>query len=159
MTRSQMLALLRSPDAMSRYHYEPGHLTASGFVLDPTGRNVVLVDHPKIGKWLQPGGHIEPDDLDLESAARREIEEETGLTDLVSLGLFDLDIHTFPSHGDQPTHLHFDVRFAFRSMTDEIHAGDHQAAWIELDEVPTWNAEVSVTRPVAKLRQLVGERP
>lgn len=155
--RAEMLALIRSSDAMSRYHYEPGHMTASGFVLDPAGLAVALVDHPKIGMWLQPGGHVEPDDPNLESAARREVEEETGLTDLTSLGLFDLDIHTFPGHGDQPTHLHFDVRFAFRSASTEIHAGEHDASWIPLGEVSRWNDDASVLRPVGKLQTMVGE--
>ena len=150
-----MLTLLESPDALSRYHYEPGHFTASAFVLDPTGSAVVLVDHPKIGRWLQPGGHVEPDDADLESAARREVLEETGLTDVTSLGLVDLDVHTFPAHGDQPTHLHFDVRFAFRAHTDVLDVGDHGAAWVPLDDVDRWSDEESILRPVSKLARLV----
>jgi 8-oxo-dGTP pyrophosphatase MutT (NUDIX family) len=40
---------------------------------------ILLVQHKKIGKWLQPGGHIELDEDPLE-ALWREIEEETGLT-------------------------------------------------------------------------------
>ena len=155
--RDRMMSLLDSSQALSRYHYEPGHITASGFVLDPTGTAVALVDHPKIGKWLQPGGHVEPEDADLESAARREVEEEIGLTNLLSLGMFDLDIHTFPDQADQPTHLHFDVRYAFRSESAAIHAGEHEAAWIPLTEIGHWNDETSVVRPVAKLRALIGE--
>ncbi len=153
-----MLRLLESEDALSRYHYEPGHITASGFVLNPEGTAVVLVDHPKIGRWLQPGGHVEPSDGSLEAAARREIDEETGLDELASLGMFDLDIHTFPAHGDQPTHLHFDVRFAFRATSQDLDSGEHEAAWVPLDRAADWNDEISVLRPVAKLHQLVGER-
>ena len=158
LAREQMVELLDSDGALSRYHYDPGHLTASGFVLNPSGTAFVLVDHPKIGKWLQPGGHVEPADQSLEAAARREITEETGLDDLQPLGMFDLDIHTFPAHGDQPTHLHFDVRFAFRAGSEDLDGGDHQAAWVPLDRTADWNDELSVLRPVAKLRQLVGER-
>lgn len=40
---------------------------------------VLLVNHPKYGKWIPPGGHIELDE-DPEQALHREIAEETGLT-------------------------------------------------------------------------------
>lgn len=39
---------------------------------------VLLHYHPKLGKWLPPGGHIEPNELPNE-AALREVEEEAGL--------------------------------------------------------------------------------
>lgn len=40
---------------------------------------VLLVHHPRYGKWIPMGGHIELDE-DPEEALFREIEEETGLT-------------------------------------------------------------------------------
>lgn len=40
---------------------------------------VLLHLHQKLGKWLPPGGHIEPDELPDEAAAR-EVEEESGLS-------------------------------------------------------------------------------
>jgi len=39
---------------------------------------VLLLSHPKLGRWLPPGGHIEPDDLP-DEAAVREVLEETGV--------------------------------------------------------------------------------
>jgi len=39
---------------------------------------VLLHFHPKLGKWLPPGGHIEPNELP-DEAAVREVVEETGL--------------------------------------------------------------------------------
>lgn len=39
---------------------------------------VLLVEHPRYGKWIPPGGHIELDE-DPEQALYREIQEETGL--------------------------------------------------------------------------------
>lgn len=39
---------------------------------------VLLHLHRKLGKWLPPGGHIEPDELP-DEAALREVEEESGL--------------------------------------------------------------------------------
>lgn len=40
--------------------------------------HVVLHRHPKLGLWLPPGGHIEPNELP-DEAALREVLEETGL--------------------------------------------------------------------------------
>uniref|UniRef100_UPI0005C248C4 NUDIX domain-containing protein n=1 Tax=Rubrivivax gelatinosus TaxID=28068 RepID=UPI0005C248C4 len=38
----------------------PWHLTASVFVVDADGRRTLLVEHPTLGRLLQPGGHLEP---------------------------------------------------------------------------------------------------
>ena len=144
-------------DPADRYLFDPGHFTASGFVASPNGAGVLLIHHQKIGKWLQPGGHIEPDDLSLEHAIRREVEEETGLSAMESLGLLDIDIHQFPARSDDPAHLHFDVRFGFRAMSGLIEAGDgtNEVRWIPFGEVSRWNPELSVTRPSAALSALV----
>jgi 8-oxo-dGTP pyrophosphatase MutT (NUDIX family) len=37
------------------------HFTASGIVLSDDG-HVLLVEHRKLGWWLYPGGHIDPDE-------------------------------------------------------------------------------------------------
>lgn len=45
---------------------------------------ILLVDHEKLGMWLQPGGHIDPRETPNEAAVR-ECREETGWTvELVS---------------------------------------------------------------------------
>ena len=34
------------------------HFTVTTYILDPP--RVLLLNHPKYGKWLPPGGHLEP---------------------------------------------------------------------------------------------------
>lgn len=51
-------------------------LTAAGCLID--NDKVLLVKHKKLGIWLNPGGHIEPNELP-HQAAEREFWEETGL--------------------------------------------------------------------------------
>lgn len=144
-------------DPTSRHLFEPGHFTASGFVAAPNDSGVLLIHHHKIGRWLQPGGHIEPEDETVEEAARREVHEETGLEAMDSLGLLDIDIHEFPARGNDPAHLHLDIRYGFRARSGIIAAGDGtlDVRWIPFDEVSRWNPELSVTRPSRALQALV----
>ena len=65
-------------DAMWR-ECRVGHLTASALVLDDRRERVLLTLHPKVGRWLQLGGHCEPGDPSLREAARREAIEESGI--------------------------------------------------------------------------------
>lgn len=134
----------------SRNHFTPGHLTASAFVTN--GDGVLLIHHDRLGRWLQPGGHVEPDDADLEAAARREVEEETTLAGLESMGLLDVDVHEIPAAKGEPTHLHLDVRWAFRSDGNPA-AGDGVSAarWARLDELAGLGADASVIRGAIKL--------
>ena len=140
-------------DPFDRRAYEPGHFTASGFVLHPDGDRLLLVHHAKLDRWLQPGGHIDPGDASAIEAARREIAEETGVTDLRSIddGLLDVDIHVFPSRGDQPEHLHYDLRFGFVATDDALVPAQgeaHDAAWLHQDQL---GEDRSLTRPATKL--------
>ena len=61
--RERMLRLLELTRPFARDHFEPGHLTASAFVVSPASDAVLLIFHRKLGIWVQPGGHIEADDV------------------------------------------------------------------------------------------------
>ncbi len=49
---------------------------ASAFVIDPTTKKILLVKHKKFNKWVQPGGHVMPNEV-FEETAEREVYEET----------------------------------------------------------------------------------
>ena len=99
-----------------------GHVTCGVVILDANWR-VLHIRHNALGRWLLPGGHLEPEDIDLVHAALREAREETGLTptELRSLEGFgdmplDIDVHAIPENSGKHEldHWHFDFRFAFR---------------------------------------------
>jgi len=52
--------LAARPDA-TRRSCVPGHITASVLLFDATGDRVLLTLHPRVGAWLQLGGHLEDD--------------------------------------------------------------------------------------------------
>jgi len=105
----EFLALL--PDPFSAQQ-ETAHFTASALVVDAGRERTCLVLHRKLGLWLQPGGHVEPDDASMPLAALREVREETGLAArLAAERPVHLDIHEIPDRADMPAHLHLDVRF------------------------------------------------
>jgi 8-oxo-dGTP pyrophosphatase MutT (NUDIX family) len=99
----------------------PGHLTTSAIVLSPDGSRTLLIHHNTLKRWLQPGGHYEPADR-FWMSARREAEEETGLSALPlhpwhegADRPFLIDSHAVPgkaSRGERP-HLHHDLQFLF----------------------------------------------
>ncbi|OZM75333.1 NUDIX hydrolase [Amycolatopsis antarctica] len=94
---------------------EPGHITASAVLLDASAENVLLTLHPRVGRWLQLGGHCEPEDTTLAGAALREAREESGMDGLtIAPEPVHLDVHPITCSLGLPTR-HFDVRFAVRA--------------------------------------------
>ena len=142
-------------DMLSATWFSPGHFTVSGFITDPEVDSIVLVHHRRFDRWLQPGGHIEPEDATLLDALRREILEETGISEVSPQRppLFDVDVHLIPARGREPSHLHFDIRFHVIAEPAELEPSEEvrDAAWVPLDAVADWTADRSVLRAVAKL--------
>jgi 8-oxo-dGTP pyrophosphatase MutT (NUDIX family) len=126
--------LAARPDATAR-RCEPGHLTASAVVFDASLRSVLLTLHPRVGRWVQLGGHCEEQDETLAAAALREATEESGIVGLTLLDTASLHAHPVPARADPvPLHLdvhaitcslgrptrHFDVRFAIRAPVGSV---------------------------------------
>jgi 8-oxo-dGTP pyrophosphatase MutT (NUDIX family) len=131
-----------------------GHFTASAFVVDEGGTRTCLVAHAKLGRLLQPGGHIEGTDLSAESAALREAREETGLElepHPMAPKPFDLDVHHIPDRPGEPSHWHLDVRFLLVGRGEPC-AG---AAWYAVGEA----GDESVARLAAKALRLRVQAP
>jgi len=147
--------LAETGDPTNRDRFDPGHFTASGFVVSPNGSSLLLIHHRRLDRWLQPGGHIDPVDLSPIAAAAREVEEETGVaTESVLPDLIDLDIHRIPPRDPEPVHEHFDLRFAFRALDADLIADDEvkDAIWVRWADVASYDVDESVLRGAAALR-------
>ena len=93
-----------------------GHVTGSAWIESHDGARFLLTHHRKLGRWLQLGGHSDGDP-DTAAVALREATEESGIADLSLAPVagvvqpLDLDAHEIPARGDEPAHVHYDVRF------------------------------------------------
>jgi 8-oxo-dGTP pyrophosphatase MutT (NUDIX family) len=130
--------LAARPDACAR-SCEPGHLTASALVLDATGERTLLTLHPRVGRWLQLGGHCEPTDETLLAAALREATEESGIRGLrIEPQPIHLDVHPITCSLGVPTR-HFDVRFLVRALVGAQPVRSAESVdlqWWPLDSLP-----------------------
>ena len=131
-SRADILRALTSLERPLDRHGDRRHVTGSAVVVGRRG--TVLHLHKRLGRWLQPGGHLEPGEAPWQ-AARREAEEETGLAlAQPSTGprLIHVDVH---SAADD--HVHLDLRyllFAGDEDPDPPPGESPQARWFTWDE-------------------------
>jgi len=130
--------VLARPDACLRA-CEPGHITASVAVLDSTGTQVLLTLHPRLGRWVQLGGHCEPEDPDITAAALREGIEESGIADLeISPTLAAIHVHALTCSLGVPTR-HLDLQFVAHAPAGANIAISDESLdlrWWPVDELP-----------------------
>lgn len=123
--------------------------TATVYIVDE--QKVLLLFHPKLQKWLPPGGHLEEGETP-PSAAKREVLEETGL-DIEFIRQENLWINRFnaksierpylcllenvPKWQDVPEHQHIDFIFVAKPKEKSLLKKDPPPLlrWFTLEEV------------------------
>jgi 8-oxo-dGTP pyrophosphatase MutT (NUDIX family) len=145
---------------------QPGHITASSWIVSHDFKRVLLTHHRKLGLWLQLGGHADGDPCALD-VALREAREESGMQHFrviasgESPAPFDLDVHQIPAHGDDPSHEHHDIRFLLVAepgqplvMSDE----SNDLRWFSEAELSGVLHEESLVRMQRKARLCLGSK-
>lgn len=122
---NQLNDLIRNSNSESKLFdskNDVGHITASGYIYAKKDNKLLLLEHRKLNKLLQPGGHVEMQDKNTLETAIREIKEETGLTNLEQISIdfdkripFDINTHFIPEDvkKNMPCHYHHDFRYLF----------------------------------------------
>jgi 8-oxo-dGTP diphosphatase len=120
---------------MYTYQYPRPAVTVDAILISPE-RKVLLIERgrePYLGKWALPGGFINMDE-ELETACRRELEEETGIRmgELKQFKAFGA-VHRDPRHRT--------ISVLFYAFTDDellASAGDDaaNAQWFPVNDLP-----------------------
>jgi 8-oxo-dGTP pyrophosphatase MutT (NUDIX family) len=138
--RNAVLAFLHARDDACLRECVPGHITASALVLDASGGQVLLTLHPRLGRWVQLGGHCEDSDADIVAAALREATEESGVDGLkIAPDLTAINVHALTCSLGVPTR-HLDLQFVARAPAAAQIAVSEESVdlrWWPIDALPT----------------------
>lgn len=130
-------------DVLSRKN-KIAHFTTSAWIVNNSHNKVLMIHHNIYNSWAWIGGHAD-EDSDLFHVVNKEIEEETGLTNLKPLydGIYGINILTVENHFKRSnyvnSHLHFDVEFLFEAdenLKTRIKEDENSGvSWINFDEI------------------------
>ncbi len=138
--------------------------TASALVI--RDGKILFMNHEKLGKWLQPGGHTEENETP-DQAAKREVREETGY----EIKFIDGEQpQNFSEEEDLPTpfhvniheirenHLHCDFMYLAEVTGEEeaTHSHEHNGTrWLSEEEIRSREFEMpdNVRRTALKALQ------
>ena len=116
---------------------------------------MLLTLHPRVGRWIQLGGHCEPGDDTVAAAALREATEESGMDGLVlDPEPLHLDVHPITCSLGVPTR-HLDVQFLVRAPAGAepvISDESDDLRWWPLGSLPTDDASVAALAAAAEDR-------
>lgn len=122
---------------------EIAHITSSGFILNETLDQMLMIHHNIRGSWAWTGGHADGDE-DLLGVAIKEAKEETGVDAITPLSMQIASIDILPVYGHVKNgvyvnaHLHLSIAYllicpmgqALESKPDENSA----VQWLPVSE-------------------------
>ena len=149
--RAEMLRLIeRFGDALLSRENAFAHMTASSIIVNRARTKTLMAYHRIYQSWAWTGGHMDGEN-DFEAVARREAQEETGISGLRRLGNGAASIEILPVWAhvkrgrDVGSHLHLNVSYLFEAddaLPLAVKEDENSAVgWIEVDKLETCVSE------------------
>ena len=142
--KPKLLSLLQSSKDIFTRDNTTAHMTASGWVVSPDRKSVLMIYHNIYNSWSWMGGHADGE-TDLLQVAQREIREESGIQNLKLLtpDIYSLEILTVDGHikrGEYvSSHLHLNVTYLFEAdPAQPLHVKPDEnsgVAWIPISDL------------------------
>lgn len=157
--REEILARLARGEALYTRENTAAHVTASGWVVSPDRKQVLMAYHNLYDSWAWLGGHADGE-RDLLKTAMREVMEESGLTEVkpVSEEIYSVEILTVNGHEKHgsyvSSHLHLNVTYLLEAdpalpvhnKPDE----NSRVAWFSLEEAVKRSSEPWIRERIYK---------
>jgi 8-oxo-dGTP pyrophosphatase MutT (NUDIX family) len=141
--------LSENNNALTREN-EIAHFTASAWVLNKEEDSVLMIYHNIYKSWSWTGGHADGEE-DLLSVAIREVQEETGIREIVPIlpDIYSMEIITVDGHRKKgkyvSSHLHLNVTYLLKATKEEelIIKPDENSGvkWIRIEEAVAASTE------------------
>lgn len=143
------------------------HFTTSVYILYEA--KILLLKHPKLKKWLPPGGHLEENESPPDGA-KREVKEETGLeiemipqeniwVNQWNAKSFERPflclIENIPSHKTEEAHQHLDLIYLARPIGNTIPQSDVPIDWFTLDAIQAMKSDIEIFKETQEVIQAI----
>lgn len=120
------------------------HMSASGFIVNPTFDKVLMVYHSIYQSWTWTGGHCD-DESDILKVAIKEAKEETGIKNVTCILNQLLSLEILPVWGHVKnkeyvsSHLHLNCTLLLQCDEDEILTAKEDenegVKWVDLNQI------------------------
>ena len=141
-----------------------GHITAGAFIYSPKDDKFLMLYHKELKMYLYLGGHAEFGEENPLTTAKKEVIEETGISNTNPLVLnnnplipLDIDIHVIPENlkYNMPSHYHYDFRYLF-IINEKVNINLdleelRNYKWISFDEFKKNNEFIEVVEKIKKI--------
>lgn len=159
--------------------YIEKHGSVSGYIFSKHkgAWRIALLKHKKLGRWVVPGGHIDPWE-NAEEAVIREAKEETGLDisllsfihkDNVIENITDKQIlppefifeQIIPARENEPEHIHIDHAYIGLAVNQNLQPQDGESndiGWFtekELDNLDIFSSVIVIAKKLFPLIQKI----
>ena len=146
--QKEIVKFIEENENITDWNNFKGHIVVGGFIYAKKEKKFLLIYHKDLKMYLYPGGHVDANDMNPLSASRREVLEETGLTNLKQLSVcedklipIDIDTHMigYNERLKIPEHYHYDFRYLFTiDKIEDVNMDSEELdnyKWISMEEL------------------------